>query len=571
MPSIESSWRRRLSVPAEWRQRISLLGEVPELPILLDDLPPIPHASPFLIGLSDDTHPIYTLRSILTVDGDLYLRSGGVVSRLGVGAPGSFLGVAGGLPAYVAQSYIDHNSIGNLAVGDVHSQYAFLGGRSGGQTLRGGAASGNSLFLSSTADPTKGLIGLGSLSAYNEANDRLGLGITSPAAKLQIVGSENIIQLRVRGFSTQTAVVARFDTSGIVPIMTLSNTGTLVLGGSTLQGRMTITSDHVSTGMLALSQTTLAATGLSLGALNILVNLNNVTSGVNAVNGLFLTMLVDNGKQNIVGINAGVTASAHSSVPGVVNLYGLQFFASTEGATALADVLGMTGIANHVAAATVVRLAGLDAQLYTASGVGLASAALGLDVTQLYEGDVTAAYGVRIREPLITSVIATLYGLYLGNQTGATTNWAIYSLGGNSSHLGNWRAGSNVAPTAKMHLAAGSATANTAPLQFDSGPVETVARVGVVEYTTDDLFFTIATGTARKRLLMADPVGGLTSGKIPVATTNGRLADLAASAAYIFTNVTTDRVLNADSVTLDELADVVGTIGADLQAKGILG
>lgn len=65
--------------------------------------------------------------------------------------------------------------------------------------------------------------------------------------------------------------------------------------------------------------------------------------------------------------------------------------------------------------------------------------------------------------------------------------------------------------------------------------------------------------------------GALTSGKIPVATANGRLTDLTASSAYTPTNVTTDRSYDANATTLDEIADVVGTMIADLQAKGILG
>lgn len=37
------------------------------------------------------------------------------------------------------------------------------------------------------------------------------------------------------------------------------------------------------------------------------------------------------------------------------------------------------------------------------------------------------------------------------------------------------------------------------------------------------------------------------------------------------TNVTPDRVLDADSTSLDELADVLGTLIADLRTRGILG
>lgn len=100
----------------------------------------------------------------------------------------------------------------------------------------------------------------------------------------------------------------------------------------------------------------------------------------------------------------------------------------------------------------------------------------------------------------------------------------------NSLVLGN---GVNVGvsvstPTARLHLPAGTATASTAPIKLTSGTSLTSAEAGTVEFTTDDLFFTITTGTARKRLLMADPAGGLTSGRVPYATTNGRLTDASA-------------------------------------------
>ncbi len=44
----------------------------------------------------------------------------------------------------------------------------------------------------------------------------------------------------------------------------------------------------------------------------------------------------------------------------------------------------------------------------------------------------------------------------------------------------------------------------------------------------------------------------------------------AATDAYAPTNVTTDRAFDADTVAVAELADVVGTLIADLQAKGII-
>ena len=81
---------------------------------------------------------------------------------------------------------VDHNSLTNLAIGDVHTQYALLAGRSGGQTLTGGTASGGNLTLQSTSNSTKGSIIFGT-SVYDETNDRLGIGTANTNNKLTIL------------------------------------------------------------------------------------------------------------------------------------------------------------------------------------------------------------------------------------------------------------------------------------------------------------------------------------------------------------------------------------------------
>ena len=48
-------------------------------------------------------------------------------------------------------------------------------------------------------------------------------------------------------------------------------------------------------------------------------------------------------------------------------------------------------------------------------------------------------------------------------------------------------------------------------------------------------------------------------------------APVALSAAYTPTNVTTDRAYDANSTSLDEIADVLGTLIADLQLQGLIG
>lgn len=74
---------------------------------------------------------------------------------------------------------LDHGAALNGLTDDDHTQYALLAGRSGGQTLIGGTASGDDITLQSTSNATKGSILFGT-SAYDEANERLGIGTASP-------------------------------------------------------------------------------------------------------------------------------------------------------------------------------------------------------------------------------------------------------------------------------------------------------------------------------------------------------------------------------------------------------
>ena len=54
------------------------------------------------------------------------------------------------------------------------------------------------------------------------------------------------------------------------------------------------------------------------------------------------------------------------------------------------------------------------------------------------------------------------------------------------------------APTARLHISGGSATAGTAPLKFNSGPLLTSPESGSMEYDGNELYFT--TGSVRKTI-----------------------------------------------------------------------
>ena len=71
-------------------------------------------------------------------------------------------------------------------------------GIAGGTTLIGGTATGENLTLSSTSHATKGKILFGTSAAYDEVNNRLGIGTTNPVGVLDIYKSDNANPLLMR-------------------------------------------------------------------------------------------------------------------------------------------------------------------------------------------------------------------------------------------------------------------------------------------------------------------------------------------------------------------------------------
>jgi hypothetical protein len=63
---------------------------------------------------------------------------------------------------------------------------------------------------------------------------------------------------------------------------------------------------------------------------------------------------------------------------------------------------------------------------------------------------------------------------------------------------------------------------------------------------------------------------GLTASQLVATNASKALVSVAPASAYTPTNVSEDRAFNADSTSTAELADVLGTLIADLQSKGIL-
>jgi len=90
-------------------------------------------------------------------------------------------------------------------------------GKPGGQTINGGQAAGEDLTLSSTAHATKGKVKLGTASAYDQVNDRLGVGTQSPSVAAHVIKTTE--QLRL-GYDAANYVSVTVGSAGSTIIAT---------------------------------------------------------------------------------------------------------------------------------------------------------------------------------------------------------------------------------------------------------------------------------------------------------------------------------------------------------------
>ena len=76
----------------------------------------------------------------------------------------------------------DHNQLANLTTGAVHTEYALLAGRSGGQVLNLGLDDSDGGEIHSTAHGNKGTINLGDTLYVDEDTGDIGIGVAVPAS-----------------------------------------------------------------------------------------------------------------------------------------------------------------------------------------------------------------------------------------------------------------------------------------------------------------------------------------------------------------------------------------------------
>ena len=191
--------------------------------------------------------------------------------------------------------------------------------------------------------------------------------------------------------------------------------------------------------------------------------------------------------------------------------------------------------------------------------------------------------------------------VYVGNTEAATPSVVIdkapsmtadilqvRSTTGASGDILSIKASGNVgigvtSPTAALQLKAGTASANTAPLKFTSGPLMTTPEAGAIEFLSDAFYATITTGAARKSIaLLNTPAPSAaytqtyaTADKTHANPAQGAVATTAATNVspygYSTAAQADDIVTQLNNARTDilDLKQLVNSVIDDLQAFGL--
>lgn len=267
---------------------------------------------------------------------------------------------------------------------------------------------------------------------------------------------------------------------------------------------------------------------------------------------------------------AGPTYASASASQTFTDVFTMYFTPPIAGTNAIFTRGHTLGIVDSTAATSSI-----TGGLIVAAALGTASTSVGIGGGNIYAGGNLNVAGTGLFSQTVTigggnnylSFSAASLGDIYFNNIGPTYLLTVGSsqVAATSSRLGIGRATSAggavtefvsfvaetksvgigvTAPTALLQILAG--TTAIAPMLIASGSNLTSALAGAIERTTDGISLTIETGTARKPFVLAD--AALTSGRVPFATTNGRLVDDASWLYSTSTGQTTTKSLNFSDV-----------------------
>jgi len=306
---------------------------------------------------------------------------------------------------------------------------------------------------------------------WDDTNNRLGIGTTTPNNAIQVAG---LINFNDATFSTSIGRDAGIS---------LNTTGNLY---------------NTAVGMEALFTTVSGVQNVAIGfgALRANTNSNNTAVGYNALR-------ANTSGNNSVAVGAEALLNNTTGLQNTaVGYRAMQLNISGTNNAAFGD----RSLQNNTSGGNNAALGLFALQGNTTGGnntaVGLQA---GVDNTT---GSNNTYIGFNSGRFITSGSNNTIIGANVSGLGGALANNIIIADGSgnrriNVNDVGNVGIGTTT-PTAVLHLRAGTAAANSAPLKLTSGTLNTTAEVGAIEFLNDAFYGTITTGAARKQFAFTD-------------------------------------------------------------------
>ena len=447
------------------------------------------------------------------------------------------------ITADVLPAGVDHNSLANLATGDVHTQYALLAGRATGQTLIGGTAASEDLTLRATSHATDGdiifqsdptterarilstgefLVGyntlaLGEAWGYQKNQNALSyLAVTNTtsgtAGRVAFIASNSstlaasiIVQSLSAAYTTSGMFVADVGLINSSKVAGM-NIGTQISAQLSFWTNNTERARFLSTGGFLVGGTAL----IGSESISVQKNQNAQTS-----------LIVSNSTSGTAAATFIAITNSATGSPGLY-LYSLSAGFTTNNIfvanTSVVVSDKTAGLNVGTSSNTQFSLWSNNAKRMTIESTGkinighnTAKSGTNLDVLGIL--NVRAALGATFLSWVDTGTNAYRA---LMNLAGTTADYVFYTAQGADGaetfqerfrvlNAGGQFGIGTGSPTAMLHIKAGTASASTAPLKFTSGTNLTTAEAGAMEYNGTNLFFT-RTGTVREGVLTQSAV-----------------------------------------------------------------
>lgn len=452
--------------------------------MMLDSIPPyFPTDGTFTVNIDNELIKVTAVASVFTL-----LRAQGTPATTAaahaLGAGVWLVMDKRAIDAYIAENGVsDHGALTGLGDDD-HTIYALLAGRAGGQTIKGGTASGEHLTLSSTNHATKGKLYLGS--AQTSWFDETTSILLTFEHHTPITGTYY--------FTSSDRARGMFVTSG---------------GGgqaSIYSGNSSLTA--IAAGNIAITP----ASGIVQQGADSATPVNQVFQGPSGVG------------SNIVGgtVRAAPGKSTGNALPASYIIQSTVAGSSGSSAQTLSDTLTVTNGGVAVTGTADISTSVKTPLVFSGNGstTGMYIADAGGNLFVFGRADLTSIrFGVGNAE----KAILKLEGFGVGLSAGTTPAARIHAL----------------STTEQLRL--GYDASNYASFTTSSAGLLTLAATG-----------------ASAGFKFSSPVGF--NAAAPVAQSTG----------WAVSNVTTDKVMDCNATSLDEIADVLATLITYLISRGDL-